>query len=91
MLADVVDRRLCRLPARLLRDLIDQGSCSTDRMIDQLWGHDEGGGPLNAARLVRQYIHEIRRALRPGWRIINHRNWGYRLERWEPNEMKEAA
>lgn len=74
------DKRHLPPKARIvLRDLIDCGACTEKRLIDQLWGHLEDGGPETANRLLRLYIFYIRRVLYPNWQIINHRYWGYSL------------
>ncbi len=56
----------------ILRELIDHEYTNNERLIDQLYGDREDGGPLCAVRCIDQYLFHLRRKLIPGWSIRRH-------------------
>lgn len=56
--------------AEILRDLIDRPSSSPDRLFDQLYGMDPDGGPDMGPAVLKKHVWELRRKLKPGWRIV---------------------
>lgn len=81
---------MSQMHKRLLRDLVDQGFCTKDRLIEQLWPAEDGG-PLYAERIIHLYVHHIRKALRPGWQIVTQWGYGYSLVCRELVEIRQAA
>ena len=71
-LGDVVFEpvRLSVLPRRLLRQFLDRRIVSVEDAIEALWCDDPEGGPLYAEECVRRYVMDLRRVLRPSWRIV---------------------
>lgn len=59
--------------------LENDGVATQDELIDALWGDDPDGGPLCVEEIVRQYIHCLRKHLKPGYDIHNVFNHSYRL------------
>lgn len=55
---------------------------SNGQLVEAVW---PGGTirPLGTYRSIGNYIHQLRRALKGHWRIVNRFGWGWRLERDE--------
>ena len=50
-------------------------------IVDDVYGDDEDGGPLDAKSVVRQTIHRLKRK---GWPIVNNLRGYSLLEGWTP-------
>ena len=61
------------------QELVTFGFVHIDRMIDQLWGRDPDGGPLNARNTLSVFAYKLRKILRPGWRIKAEYDRGFHL------------
>ena len=74
MLHEVAAKPLPAIPAIILRELIDNGMVERERLIDQIWGMDPDGGPEDVGTAFRVHLTYLRKALRPGWRIVREGN-----------------
>lgn len=63
----------------VLRELVVAGHITQERMIDQIWGQDEDGGPQWAEKAVMGLIYDLRRRLHPKWKIKCLGHSGYQL------------
>ena len=71
MLDDILVRRVAPQCRIILRDIIDMdGQATKDRLIDQLYGHREDGGPLWADLVLANRLHYLRKSLRPEFKIV---------------------
>jgi DNA-binding winged helix-turn-helix (wHTH) protein len=60
-------------------------------IIDALWGHDPGGGPLDPRRNISVHVMHLRRALRAyGVEIRNVSGAGYRIPREQRGRAREV-
>ena len=74
--------------AIILRELIDNGRASLERLLFCVWGQDADGGPLYAQRIIHIHISHLRKRLRPGWRIVNRHGQAYELVYQSPVELE---
>ena len=78
--------------ARMLMLIVaaEGGDVSADQLARETIGSNIDGLP--ARKMVRVYIHDVRRALRVRWpsaAIHNRRNKGYSLETWLIQEIRD--
>lgn len=61
-----------RFEGIILRDLIDHEYTTNERLIEQIWGDREDGGPLCPKVAIGVYICRLRKKLHPWWGIKRH-------------------
>lgn len=65
----------------VLRELIERNVVPAERLIDQIWGRDEDGGPLDARKRVMKLVYHLRAELKDEWWIRCLGHSGYQLVR----------
>jgi len=79
-LNQITTRTPTRLEAVILRDLLENQTCSYERLKDQLWPINRiEDPPLFMESEIRVFISRVKAKLNPEWRIIKMRDKEYAL------------